>query len=179
MLRPLPVIALLLLAACNGEGDVTVPASDQTPPSLELDVVDPNHQPVTVTGGGAAQSIQLSAKTGKLTTTARAADMDSGVEKVEIWVTVTVTRCTPQCAVQQPLVGNPQFSSSSPHKNPGEKAVGHSVLGDTLDLASIIPQASFTNGNSMSAKIEVWAIAVNQLGGQTTTPTVTATWSEK
>jgi hypothetical protein len=182
-INPLAVVLLLLLAGCppSPGGGITIAQIDSSVPTLTLGAGQPGGQDVSVIAGGSGQNGKLTSKTGALNLLATAKDPESGVQAVEIWVNKKTTSCDVNgvCRTQQPgLLGKPTFESTSARKKPGETTAESSILAQSLDLSQEIPQMSVPPGNSLTVDLIIYAVAVNNLGGRTQTPEITATWRE-
>jgi hypothetical protein len=180
--RLLAVVLLMGLTACPpgpGSGGITVPQSDATPPQLSLGAGQPNGQNVTVSSGGGDATMNLNARTGVLNLLATANDPESGIQTVQIWIETKTTTCQAAgpCSSSGPgLNSQPTYESTSPAKHPGDSTSASSILAEALDLATTIPQGSAPSGGSLSVSLIMWAVAANNLGGRTQTPTLTATF---
>ena len=76
------------------------------------------------------------------------------------------------------LLGKPSYESTSPQKKPGETTAESSILAESLNLSTEIPQGSLSAGETRTVTLIFFAVAKNHLGGQAQTPEITATWSE-
>ena len=184
---PVATAFVLLSAACSscpssgGGGGVTIPQSDSTAPSLSFGAGQPGGQNVSVSAGGSAQAMTLVSKSGPLNLLATAKDPESGIQTVEIWVNKKVTNCNAAniCTTTGPgLLGKPTYESASAKKNPGDQTPDSSILAEALDLSTEIPQGGVAAGASRVVTLEMYAVAVNHLGGKTQTPQISATWKE-
>jgi hypothetical protein len=183
------IVAAVTFSSCNScnsggggsGGGITIAQSDSTAPTLTLGAGQSGGQDVTVSAGGSAQNMKLTSKTGALNLLATAKDPESGVQIVEIWVGKKTTSCDANgiCKTTGPgLLGKPTFESTSPQKKPGETAAESSIMAQSLNLSTEIPQGSVPAGQSLTVTLIIHAVAVNHLGGRTQTPELTATWSE-
>ena len=178
------IVAAVTFSSCDGGsgggGGITVPQNDSTAPTLTLGAGQPAGQNVSVSAVGSGQNLQLTSKTGPLNLLATAKDPESGIQAVEIWVNSETTFCAPaaNCKRVGPgLLQKPTFESTSPQKKPGETTADSSILAQSLDLSTAIPQ-SLGPGSSRTVTFTISAVAVNNLGGRTQTPDIKATWSE-
>jgi hypothetical protein len=187
--RALAILALLSTAGLLGcpktsttQGGITIPQNDGTPPQLSFGVghQSPGSGNASVSTGGADQTMQLTAKAGLLNLLATAKDPESGVQAVQIWMSRKQTTCSAGiCSTAGPgLLGAPLHEMSSPKKNPGETASDASILAQTLDLSTVIPQSSVPAGSSRTVQLTFYAESSNHLGGQSKTPNLTVTWKE-
>ncbi|MBE8516856.1 hypothetical protein ILP97_04880 [Amycolatopsis sp. H6(2020)] len=179
------LIILTTLTACSSlpsAGGITIAATDPTPPTASLGAGTKagGDGAIAVSSGGAAQSMQLTAKTGHLSLLATGQDNESGIQTLEIWVSKKVTDCRRDlCQTSQPLTGAPMFRSSEPKKNPGEKDSESTILAQALDLADEISQAPLSPGDSHYVEFTISCVAVNHLGGRIRTPEIRARFAEK
>lgn len=180
-------LALGLMTGCGdggsgGGGGITIPENDSTPPELNIGAgeVGPDRPSVVVDPGGPDKSLKLGTKTGTVNLLLTAKDPESGIKETQMWISKTTTRCTQDlCQGGNPeLPGAPRFSTDEPKKGPGETTAASSIHGETLDLTQEIPQAAPPPGGSLTVKLEIWAVAINHLGGRSETAKATLTWSE-
>lgn len=187
--RTLTVIILTLgLAACQGTGSstggVTIPESDGTPPEATLQVAvaaSGGDSAAVSTSSGNSQSMTLRAKTGQLNLAASAKDSESGVQDLQIRLSMRVTTCDGNiCETSEPLNSSdpPLFSSKSPQKKPGETTAESSIMFESLDLTQKIPQGSPAPGGTITVLLSFWVKAVNHLGASAQTPHIEATYRE-
>ena len=179
------VTALLVGAvACddgaNGSGGITIQSTDSSPPELRLSVaLAGGTEEGTVEPGGAAQTLTLPNRTGTLNLAATAKDEQTGVQRVQIWMTKTTSSCDAAdvCSGGTTDTGQPQFESTGPAKAPGETTAASSIELEALPLTSEIT-GSAPPGGSLTVKLELWAVAFNHLGQKAQTAKVSATWRE-
>jgi hypothetical protein len=172
-------------AACDDDGSsgggITIQASDSTPPELSLSVaVAGGTEKATVEPGGTAQTFTLPNRTGTLNLAATAKDEQTGVQRVQIWMTTTVTSCDSAgvCSGGNPtLPGQPLFESTQPAKSPGETTAASSIELEALPLSDAI-KGSAPPGGTLSVELELHAVAVNHLGQRAQTAKVTVIWDE-
>lgn len=178
------IVLLLLLtgANCDGSsaGGVTIPGTDGSAPtvSVQAAATAPGGESAAVSSGGQGQAMTLRTKAGFLNLAASAKDPESGVQRLEIWISAKITSCDGgTCQVSQPAVGNPRFQSSTPQKNPGEQTSDSSILADVLDIAKEITRTA-PAGGSLTVEWTVFGRAKNHLGGSTDTPLLKVTYQE-
>jgi hypothetical protein len=179
----LVALAASLLSSCDegGGGGITIPESDGSPPTISFGVAEAGQGSGVTVDGGAGEKLTLRARTGSLNLAVTAKDPESGIQKVEIWMTKKTTRCQADdtCSMTGPgLASSPKFDSTEPQKSPGDTTAESSVLAQALDLPTEIGQFVPPPGGSFTVDLELWAVAVNHLGGRTQTARVTATWRE-
>jgi hypothetical protein len=176
-----PISMLVFLSACNGGGggDVTIPQSDGTPPSVSLQVaVVGSSSTTSVSSGGSAATLLLTSKTITLNISATAKDQESGIQALEIDVgnSITVTcQAGGVCSQTGPGSVSPFWSATNPQLNPGDRAVSSSIMLESLDPAAkqlLHPAAQAPPGGSRTESFTISAKAKNQLGGMATTPDI-------
>jgi hypothetical protein len=181
----LALTAAIALAGCDdssggSSGGITIPSSDSSNPTLSLGVgaTDQATAKATVNSGGSGAAVALDVKTGSLNLAATAKDPESGVQKVEIWMQETETRCSGgTCSQSGPaLLGGPLSTAGEPPKQPGATTTETSLLADVVDLPTHVGSAPA--GETYLLKWEFWAEARNHLGGTVKTPTITVTYDE-
>ncbi len=180
------VLAVLFAVSCKNDGSsgLTVPSSDSTAPELSLTATQENPSPGVsggVQAGGSNASMTLIAKTGNLNLLANAKDPESGISTVQIWVELTTTTCDASgvCTMSGPArLGNPWHEDSNPPKSPGQSTSVGVIDLQFLDLSTQIPSGPPPAGGTLTVRLGIWAVAVNNLGKQAQTARLTATWSE-
>jgi hypothetical protein len=176
------VLFVALIASCGGDGGggITIPATDGSPPTISFAVAEAGQGGGVTVNGGADEKLDLRARTGSLNLAVTAKDSESGIQKVEIWLTKKTTRCDADvCSPAGPgLAGSPKFDSTEPQKSPGDTTAESSIVAEALNLSQEIGQASAPPNGSLTVELELWAVAVNHRGGRVETSRVTATWKE-
>jgi hypothetical protein len=174
------VVACVLLFSVTGcsrttssSSGIQIAPSDDTPPTISLGAGQGGGQNVSVSAGGSAQNMKLNARTGSLNLLATAADNETGIRALEIWMTRRTTTCNEStCTSQGPgIPGKPRFESTSDQMSPGETTASSSVLAQALDLSQEIPQGA------TSVELVFFGRARNHLGGSSQTPSLKVTWS--
>jgi hypothetical protein len=177
-------LALLLfgLGACGGDsngdpnaGKIPVPQSDATGPTLTLGVGS-----ASVSVGGTGQPLTLSSRTGPLNVLATAMDNESGIQALQVWVVKSSTKCDSSGLCSGGPGGispTPRWESSETQATPGQFVTKGSTMLQAFDLSQEVTETA-PPGGTLTVTLEVWAVAINHLGGQVRTPSITATWSE-
>lgn len=183
-LTTIVVCSLLGLAGsgCNGTdspgGGVTVPETDNTPPTVSL-LVDPEFGVnISVAAGGTNEATTIHKRTGKVSFLASANDQESGVRRLSIFMTVTRTRCESpdNCTVGQPLSSDtPLFESYFGDAKPGDTTSAGDILIDALDVGPVIGQGQPPQGGSITVKLDFHATSSNhhEVGARTAIASVT------
>jgi hypothetical protein len=164
----------------GGGGGITIQSPDASPPGITLGASQ-GGQNVTVSNGGNPASLALTAKTGSMTLLATGTDQESGLKDVQIWATTQITDCSGATCTTQPgggLQGAPRFSAPGSNRSPGDTTASSTILSDSLNLTSEIPQGSPTAGSTRTVTMKIWAVAINYVGGRSQTSQITATFSE-
>lgn len=189
----LAILVLLVLASApaagcsDGAGDgqgqgITIAETDETPPSVGL-LVDPEFGPnISVGSGGTVQSTTIQRRTGKISFLASASDAESGVRRLDIWMTTERTRCDSGalCTKQGPgLVGKPRFPSDFGDKSPGDETSEGALSLQQLDVEADIGQATAPPGGSLTIRFEFWATADNYHGKKASTAIAAVTYREQ
>jgi dienelactone hydrolase len=177
-------LILVALSACTGDGGnggVTIPTSDGSPPELSLGAGVTGGGPnVSVNTGGSDATLELRTKTGNLNLLASGKDPESGIRSLQIWINETTGSCASAspCSTRGPdLSGAPRFDSTDPPKQPGDKTSASSVMAQALNLSSEIPQSAPTGG-SFSLRWDIYATSTNYLDGTSQTRTITVTYHD-
>jgi hypothetical protein len=162
--------------ACNG---IRIPESDTSPPGATFGIAAQGGPTTTVTIGGAPQTGTLPTKTGPLNLLVTAKDSESGVKDVQIWMTKRTTTCSGgTCTTAGPgLVGQPRFSNPRTG-NTGDCVAESSIVAQSIDLATEIPQAPPPAGGSRSVSLQLWAVVINYRDANARTPVATIDWKE-
>jgi dienelactone hydrolase len=176
---------LIALSACDGgggDGGITIPMSDRSPPELSLGAGVTGGGPnATVTTYGRDAALALRTKTGDLNLLASGKDSESGIRSLKIWMNETTGSCASAagpCSTRGPdLRDMPGFESTDPPKQPGEKASASSVMAQSLNLSSEIPGAA-PPGGSFSFRWDIYATSTNYLDGTSQTRTITVTYND-
>lgn len=159
---------------------VVIPTADDSPPHVALSAQQLD-QTVGVESGGAASGLALTQKPGLLYLVVNAADTESGVKTVEIWVNKGITTCTGAlCTTKGPgLQGQPTYKSEGPAKSPGEMTAAMDLVVQSLGLTAEIPQGAGQPDTSLAVTLYISAVGVNYLGGRSRTPELTVTSYEE
>lgn len=176
-----PLALCVLVCVGCPTGDVTVPQSDSTPPTMSLQVaVEGSNSTTAVSTGSAPATLSLTSKTVKLNIAATAKDADSGVQDLEIWIANQLkVRCESptSCSTSGPgSASQPMWSSTSAKVSPGGLAVSSSILSESLDPVAtglLHPAEQPPAGGSLTESFTIWVQATNQLGGTARTPDLT------
>jgi hypothetical protein len=184
----LVVVALAVgLTACArtgppGDGRVSVPRADASPPTVTLTAwaTAADGARVEVRSGGSERRMRLRAKTGALKLVATAADPQSGVQAVEVWVSKFSSFCgTATCTGGEPAVTAPRFAWAAPRRHPGQATAPDGTLPDALDLTREIPQGPLAPRQARSVRLTIWVKASNNLRGTAETPKLIARYDER
>ena len=171
-------IMLIALCACDGgggDGGITIPTSDRSPPELSLGAgVTGGGPSATVTTYGRDATLALRTKVGDLNLLASGKDSESGIRSLKIWMNETIGSCASAagpCSTRGPdLRDMPGFESTGSPKQPGETASPSSVMAQSLNLSSEIPGAA-PPGGSFSLRWDIYATSTNYLEGTSQTRT--------
>jgi hypothetical protein len=184
----LVLVALAVgLTACDdtgppGDGRISVPRADASPPTVTLTAwaTAADGARVEVRSGGSERRMRLRAKTGALKLVATAADPQSGVQAVEVWVSKFSSFCgTATCTGGEPAVTAPRFAWAAPRRHPGQATAPDGTLPDALDLTREIPQGPLAPRQARSVRLTIWVKASNNLRGTAETPKLIARYDER
>jgi hypothetical protein len=158
--------------SCGGDdgvkGGITIAETDDTPPLVGL-LVDPEFgENVAVGSGGPNEATTIHRRTGKVTFLVSGKDSESGVRRLEIWMTATITRCEAGglCETQNPgLVTEPRFAPpDEPMKNPGDQTSETSLFASVLQVEPEVGPGMPPPGGSRTVKFDFWATGENHHG---------------
>jgi hypothetical protein len=179
------VPAVLMFLACPrnnnpGQGDVTIPQNDATPPTISLQVaVVGSNATTSVSTGGNPATLPLTSKAVTFNIAATAKDPESGIQAFEIDIgnSLTITcQAGGVCTQSGPGNVSPMWSSNNPKLHPGDRAVSSSIMLEALDPVAtglLHPAAQAPPGGTRTESFTVSAKATNQLGGTSSTPDLT------
>jgi dienelactone hydrolase len=178
-------IVLIALSACNGgggDGGITIPTSDRSPPELSLGAGQTGGGPnAAVTTYGRDATLTLRTKTGDLNLVASGNDSESGIRSLKIWMSEATSRCvspTGPCSNLGPTShATPRFDSTDPPKQPGDKTSASSTMAQSLNLSSEI-QGAAPPGGSFSFRWDIYATSTNYLDGTSQTKQVTVRYDD-
>jgi hypothetical protein len=174
--------AVGLATGCGGGGDggITIPQSDNSPPSVTLQAGVANGPSGSVSAAGTAVSVTLASKSGSLNLSATARDPESGVRTARVTVDKTVSDCSGgSCTTMNPgLTSAPALESTGPARQPGDTVSESSILLSSIDLAKEILQTPPAAGSTRTVTFRMTARATNHLGGSSVTPALMVTWKE-
>lgn len=174
---------MLLLTGCGSSfGDtIIVVDNDSTHPLITLIVSQPGLHDASVSTGGLGQHLELVTNAGPLNMRVIGTDPESGVQKLEIWVSKKVTSCdsNQMCSMKGPLGSTkPTFELSLTQKLPGEETEKSSTLEAKFDLFKEISEAGIPAAEHGWVDFTFYAVAVNHMGGRIQSPNITARWEE-
>jgi hypothetical protein len=183
------LVVVAVLGGCsNGGGGgtptdgVTVDGNDSTPPTLQLSAAETGggNPQVDIKPGDQPKTLQLRTKTESINLIATARDDESGVQRLQIWVSKRTIRCSGgSCTPMGPgLEGAPRFQSTEPKQPAGAVVSRQNTLLGALVLRDEIPQASPGPGATLTVEIMISARAANHVDAEVRTPVITARWSE-
>ena len=177
------VTGLLICTSCNScpnKGDLTVPQTDATPPTVSLSVgVVGSNSTTTTASGGSAVTLTLGNKTVTLNIAATAKDPESGVQALEIDVGNQIEKiCTGPSQCSGGSMGNvsPMWTSSTPAVSPGGSGVSTSTMLESFVPSSVgllHPQQQPPAGGTLTESFTISAKATNNLGASASTPEIT------
>jgi hypothetical protein len=166
--------AMGVMTACQPPSGPVVAATDSTPPIASLSL---SHTP---SGSASSGDLKLLTKSGPLYFSAVGRDPETGIQDVQIWVSVKSSFCDAESCTGDSggLIGAPRWTSTSPKKNPGEPMSETSLLLEWVELGTALYQGRLMPGESQFTKWTAHAVVKNNLGMTTTTGDVTATFFE-
>ena len=171
---------MLLMAACQpfAPSSVIVPQSDGSPPAISLAISQEGIQSLSVSSGGAEQSMTLVSKTAPLAVVVTASDAESGIQAVEVWISKrsSIYDANGNCLLPAPEERK-AFESVVAKKNTGETTSTSSLMLQSMNLVQEI-QVNPAPGETITVAITIYAIAVNHAGVHTQTPNLVAIWQE-
>jgi hypothetical protein len=169
------------LSGCGGDnGDnVRIAETDGTPPIVELQVDPEFGANIGVSSGGPNQTTTISRRTGKISLEASAKDSESGIRRLEIWLSTTTTICLPDQLCKQRIEdpGQPLFEVDFGQKNPGDSTPRTDHLLRELEVEPYLGASPPPPGGTRSVKFEFHATATNHLAGKASTSFAFVTFS--
>jgi len=159
---------VLLLLACPPpppESLVVVPAADNTPLTLAMDVFDPDVIPISQT----APSVTIIAVSDVVSVIGSATDDDGGIKAIKMWATYTYSN--PGVTSGPGLAGTPVNQSVS-NATVGEKTPKSRTVAYNFDLKKEL-------GGWSRVEVDVWIEADNFYSGHAQTPVVSLTYPTK
>jgi hypothetical protein len=141
---------------------VVVPASDNTPLTLAMDVYDPDLIPINQT----APSVTIVAVSDVVSVIGSATDDDGGIKAIKMWATYTYSN--PGVTSGPGLVSAPVNESVSSAKV-GESTLKSRTVAYNFDLKKEL-------GGWSRVEVNVWIEGENFYGGHAQTPFVTLTY---
>lgn len=174
---------LLICSSCNScpnKGDITVPQTDATPPTVSLSVaVAGSNSTAGASSGGSAVTFTLGNKSVTLNIAATAKDPESGIQALEIDVgnQLEVICSSPSnCSSSGQGNVSPMWSSSTPQVSPGNTGVSTSTLLESFVPSAVgllHPQQQPPAGGTLTESFTISAKATNNLGASASTPDIT------
>lgn len=155
---------VFLLWACPPSADnlVVVPAADNTPLTLAMDVFDPDLISISQT----APSVTIVAVSDVVTVTASARDEDGGIKAVRMWATYTYSK---PGVTSGPGLAGPPVNESVSTAIVGQSTLKIRTVAYNFDLKKDL-------GGWSRVKVDVWIEADNFYGGHAQTPVVSLTY---
>jgi hypothetical protein len=166
----------------DGPDGITIPETDDTAPTLGL-LVDPEFGVnISVSSGGMNEATTIHRRTGKISFLVSAKDSESGIRRLEIWMTNTTTTCDSggMCTKRGPgLAGQPRFDADFGEKNPGDQTSETALMTQELQVESEIGSGMPPPGGSRTVKLEFWGAARNHRTGEAKTAIAAVTLQEQ
>jgi hypothetical protein len=168
------------------EAALIVPISDATPPDQLLLAIQESGRPnsptatVEVSSSSSPPPLVAASRTSQFGLIAYAADAQSGIQDLSIWCNKATTWCNPDTCTQSGpgLLAAPTFAASGPAAQPGTDTAAGSLMFELIDLKEWVQQTSVGPGTTRFTEITCWARARNNLGGETSTPSITIQQNE-